>query len=74
MHARSETHASRALTMKVEDMEGGQFLTMEDTENSTAGPPQHACFAELSAEHSQRLATLRKLMYKRSQEGKKKTR
>ena len=33
---------------------------MENVEDSAAGPPQRTCFAELSAEHSQRLATLRK--------------
>ena len=60
MHARSETHASRALTIEIEDMEGGQFLTMEDTEDSAAGPPQRTCFAELSEERSRWLATLRK--------------
>ena len=33
---------------------------MEDAEDSTAGPPQRTCFAELSAERSRRLATLRR--------------
>ena len=37
-----------------------RFLTMEDTEDSVAGPPQCTCFVELSAERSRRLATLRK--------------
>ena len=46
--------------MLVEGREEWRFLTMEDTEDSMAGPPQHTCFAELSAEHSRRLATLRK--------------
>ena len=36
------------------------FLTMEDAEDSAAGPPQCTCFAEPSAERSQWLATLRK--------------
>ena len=27
------------------------FLTMEDGEDSAAGPPQHTCFVESSAEH-----------------------
>ena len=58
--ARSETHTSRALTMEVEDREGRCFLTMEDAEDSTPDPLQHTCFAELNAEHSRRLATLRK--------------
>ena len=58
--ARSETHTSRALTMEVEDREGRRFLTMENAEDSVADPPQRTCFAELNAEHSRRLATLRK--------------
>ena len=76
LHSRacSETHASRALTMEVEDREERRFLTMEDTENSAAGPPQLMCFAELSAEHRQQLATLRNRKQRRSQEGKKRTR
>ena len=36
------------------------FLTMEDVEDSAAGPPQHRYFVELSAECRQQLATLRK--------------
>ena len=58
--ARSGTHASRALTMEVEDREEQRFLTMEDGEDSVAGPPQRTCFVELSAERSRQLATLRK--------------
>jgi len=58
--ARLETHASRALTMEVKDREERRFLTMEDVEDSTAGPPQRTCFAESSAERSRQLATLRK--------------
>ena len=54
------THASRALTIEVEDKEERCFLTMEDAVDSAAGPPQRTCFAESSAERSQRLATLRK--------------
>ena len=48
------------LTMEVEDREERRFLTMEDGEDSAAGPPQRTCFAESSAERSRRLATLRK--------------
>ena len=55
----SGTHASRALTMEVEDRKKRCFLTMEDAEDSAAGPPQRTC-AESSAECSRRLATLRK--------------
>ena len=58
--ARSGTHASRAPKMEVEDREERRFLTMEDGKDSAAGPPQRTCFAELSAERSRRLATLRK--------------
>ena len=46
--------------MEVEDREERRFLTMEDGEDSVAGPPQRTCFVELSAECSRRLATLRK--------------
>ena len=58
----SETHASHALTMEVEDRarDERRFLTMEDAEDSAAGPPQRMCFVKLSAECSRRLATLRK--------------
>ena len=35
-------------------------MTMEDMEDSAAGPPQCTYFAELSAERRQQLATLRK--------------
>ena len=41
LRARSETHASRALTKEVKDREEWCFLTMEDVEDSAAGPPQH---------------------------------
>ena len=57
--ARSGTHASCALKMEVEDREERRFLTMEDREDSTAGPPQRTCFVESSAECSRRLVTLR---------------
>ena len=43
----------------VEDREERRFLTMEDGEDSAAGPLQHTCFAESSAERNRRLATLR---------------
>ena len=39
----SGTHASRALTMEVEDREERRFLTMEDGEDSAACPPQRTC-------------------------------
>ena len=55
----SGTHASRALTMEVEDRKKRCFLTMEDAEDSAAGPLQRTC-AESSVECSRRLATLRK--------------
>ena len=82
VHVRSGTHASRALTMEVpvEDKEERRFLTMEDVEDSATGHLQCMCFGQLSAEHSWRLATLRKRkqrtksIYKRSQEGKKRMR
>ena len=60
LRARSETHASCALTKEVKDREEWCFLTMEDVEDSAAGPPQHRYFVELSAECRQQLATLRK--------------
>ena len=60
LRACSETHASSALTKEVKDREEWRFLTMEDVENSAAGPPQHRYFVELSAERRQQLATLRK--------------
>ena len=44
--------------MEVEDREERRFLTMEDEEDSVAGPPQRTCFAELSAERRRWLATL----------------
>ena len=50
----------RGTKSRLEDREKWRFLTMEDGEDSTAGPPQHMCFVESSAERSQRLATLRK--------------
>ena len=53
-------HGLRALTIEVEDREERRFLTMEDAEDSATGPPQRMCFAELSAERSRWLATLRK--------------
>ena len=82
VHIRSGTHASRALTIEVpvEDKEERHFLTMEDAEDSATGHLQCTCFAQLSAERSRRLATLRKRkqrtksMYSRSQEGKKRMR
>ena len=37
-----------------------RFLTMEDGQDNTAGPPQPMCFAESSTERSRRLAALRK--------------
>ena len=61
--ARSGTHVSCTDVqgcLAMEDREQWRFLTMEDAEDSTAGPPQRTCFAELSAECSRRLATLRR--------------
>ena len=62
VHVRSGTHASRALTMDVpaKDKKERCFLTLEDTEDSASGYLQCTCFAQLSAECSRRLATLRK--------------
>ena len=57
--ARSGTRASCALTIP-----GGRrqerILTMDDVEESAAGLPQRTCFADLNAECSRLLATLRK--------------
>ena len=65
-----ETDASRTLIMearrrrdtksRLEDREERRFLTVEDGEDSAAGPPQRTCFVESSAERSRWLATLRK--------------
>ena len=44
------TDAQGCLAM--EDREQWRFLTMEDAEDSTAGPPQRTCFAELTAERN----------------------
>ena len=44
--------------MEVEDREEQHFLTMEDEEDSVAGPSQCTCIAELSAERRRWLATL----------------
>ena len=62
VHVRSGTHASRALTMSVpvKDKKERRFLTLEDAEDSTSGHLQRTCFAQLSAERSRWLATLRK--------------
>ena len=52
-HVHAQELVSHAMTMEVKDREGGRFLTMEDAEDSTAGPPQLTYFAELSAERMQ---------------------
>ena len=50
----------RGTRSRLEDREELRFLTMEDGEDSGAGPPQLTCFVELSAERIRRLAMLRK--------------
>ena len=60
LHSRAYVHTWNTCVMctdvqgclAMEDREQWRFLTMEDVEDSTAGPLQCMCFAELSAERS----------------------
>ena len=42
----------RGTRPRLEDREEWRFLTMEDGEDSAAGPPQCMCFVESNAKHS----------------------
>ena len=50
----------RGTRLRLEDKEERCFLTMDDREDSAAGPPQRTCFVDLHAERSRRLVMLRK--------------
>ena len=47
-------------SLVMEDREERHFLTMEDVQDNTVGPPQHTRFVGSSIEHSRRFAALGK--------------
>ena len=60
VHARSELMRHVHWQWRLRTGEEWRFLTIEDAEDIAAVSPQRTCFAELSAERSRWLATLRK--------------
>ena len=60
LHSRARLGTCASCALMIEDREEWHFLTMEDGEDSVAGPLQGTCYVESSAERSRWLATLRK--------------